>query len=202
MNKIIKIFKVLIFTIILISLQSLDAQINKMGKKSSSFSSAGNKWSRIRQGVAATAGFDMGNTLFLGIGYGQSQYYGVGNLYLQQSVTYQFGFLDKIHHSFEISIHNNFFGGLDLSPMVWGANLMFVKEEKYGQLFARPDIGIMFPFSYRARAAENKKLVFMLLYGYNFKLFQKNLEIADNLGVNSHYVTLRVLFTLQTFKEM
>lgn len=183
-------------------MQSLDAQINKLGKKSTSFSSVGNKWSRIRQGVSATAGFDMGKTLFLGLGYGQSQYYGVGNLYLQQSVTYQFGFINGLHHSLEASVHNNFFGGLDLSPMVWGTNLMFVTKEGYGQLFARPDIGIMFPFSYRDKAAENKKLVFMLLYGYNFKLFQKNLEIADNLGVNPHYVTFRVLFTLRTYKEM
>jgi len=198
MNKIIKIFKVFIFAITLLSMQSLDAQINKFGKKSTSFSSVGNKWSRIRHGVSATAGFDMGKTLFLGIGYGQSQYYGVGNLYLQQSVTYQFGFLDKIHHSFEISIHNNFFGGLDLSPMIWGANLMFVNEGQYGQLFARPDIGIMFPFSYRAKAAEDQKMIFMLLYGYNFKLFQRR----DDLGVGPHYVTLRFLFTLRTYKEM
>ncbi|MDD2346616.1 MAG: hypothetical protein PHY85_10810, partial [Bacteroidales bacterium] len=120
------------------------------------------------------------------------------NLYLQQSVTYQFGFLDKIHHSFEISIHNNFFGGLDLSPMIWGANLMFVNEGQYGQLFARPDIGIMFPFSYRAKAAEDQKMIFMLLYGYNFKLFQRR----DDLGVGPHYVTLRFLFTLRTYKEM
>lgn len=197
MEKLINSFKIILFALSLLCFQDVEAQINKMSKKSTSFSSAGNKWSRIRHGVSSTAGFDMKNTMFLALGYGQSQYYGVGNIYMQQSVTYQYGFLDRIHHSFEASFHNNFFGGLDLSPLVWGANLMFVTEDEYGQLFARPDIGIMYPFSYRAKAAEEQKLVFMLLYGYNFKLFERR----DNLGVNPHYVTLRVLYTLRTYRE-
>ena len=177
---------------------SAEAQINKFGKKSTSFSSAGNKWSRIRQGLLFSTGFDLNSTLLIGVGYGASQYYGVGNLYMQQSVTYQFGFLERTHHSFEVSIHNNFFGGLDLSPAIWGGNLMFVKEDDFGQLFIRPDIGIMYPFSYRARASENKKLTIMLLYGYNFKLFERR----DNLGVNPHYISLKLLYTFWTYHDL
>lgn len=176
----------------------VDAQINKLGKKSTSFSSAGNKWSRIRQGVLFSTGFDLNSTMLIGVGYAASQYHGVGNLYMQQSVSYQFGFLERTHHSFEASIHSNFFGGLDFSPAVWGGNLMFVKEGDYGQLFIRPDIGVMYPFSYRARAAENKKLTIMLLYGYNFKLFERR----DNLGINSHYISLKLLYTFWTYHDL
>lgn len=190
---------ILIFLLLIICLfPNADAQINKLGKKSTSFSSAGNKWSRIRQGVLVSTGFDLNNTLLIGVGYAASQYYGVGNLYMQQSVSYQFGFLERTHHSFEASIHNNYFGGLDLSPLVWGGNLMFVKEKDFGQLFIRPDIGIAYPFSYRARASENKKLTVMLLYGYNFKLFERR----DNLGVNSHYVSLKLLYTFWTYHDL
>ncbi len=186
-----------LFLLICVS-PNVDAQINKLGKKSTSFSSAGNKWSRIRQGVLVSTGFDLNKTLLIGVGYAASQYYGVGNLYMQQSVSYQFGFLERTHHSFEASIHNNYFGGLDLSPAVWGGNLMFVKEGDFGQLFIRPDIGIMYPFTYRARAAENKKLTVMLLYGYNFKLFERR----DNLGVNPHYISLKLLYTFWTYHDL
>jgi hypothetical protein len=173
------------------------AQINK-NKKKSSFSSAGNKWSRFRYGVIGQVGSDIVSPVFLGLGFGANQYYGVGNLYFQQSVSYQISLGTKIRHSFEVSIHNNFFGGLDFSPFVWGANAMFVKDENIGQLFIRPDIGIAYPFKYRDKASEDTKITVLLLYGYNIKLF----ENQDDIGVGSNFITLKVLFSLFSNHEL
>lgn len=175
-----------------------DAQVNKMGKKSTSFSSTGNKWNRIRQGIFFSLGSDVGNSAFVGLGYGASQYFGVGNVFMQQSLSYQISFIETIKHSFEVSLHNNYFGGLDISPMVWGASAMFVNEDEFGQLFIRPEVGFAYPFKYRSRAAEDKKTTILLNYGYNIKLFERR----DNLGVGGHYISLRFLFGLRTYKEM
>jgi len=173
------------------------AQINKNTKKSS-FSSTGNKWNRFRYGIIGNIGSDVTSPVFLGLGFGANQYYGVGNLMFQQSITYQVSLGNTIRHNFEVSIHNNFFGGLDFSPFVWGANAMFVKDEVKGQLFIRPDAGIAYPFSYRSKASEDSKLTVMLLYGYNIGLFQDR----DNLGVGGHYVTLKILFSLFSYHEI
>jgi hypothetical protein len=173
------------------------AQINKNSKKSS-FSSTGNKWNRLRYGIVGNFGSDITNSTFFGFGFGANQYYGVGNLMFQQSITYQISLGNTIRHNFEASIHNNFFGGLDFSPFMWGANAMFVKDEVKGQLFVRPDLGISYPFSYRAKASEDSKFTVMLLYGYNFPLFQDR----DNIGVGGHYISLKILFSLFSYHEI
>ena len=197
MNK--RILHIALSLIFALFLYSADAQVNKLGKKSVSFSSTGNKWNRIRQGRMFGVGSDVGNSAFVGLGYGASQYFGVSNVFMQQSLAYQISFLDNtIKHSIEVSLHNNYFGGLDISPMVWGGSLMFVNEDEYGQLFLRPEVGLAYPFKYRSRAAEEKRLTILLNYGYNFKLFERR----DNLGVGPHYISLKFLFTIWTFKEM
>ncbi len=188
---------VLMFCFVFANNPMADAQINK-NKKKSSFSSTGNKWNRFRYGILGNAGYDFLSTPYVGFGFGANQYYGVGNLMFQQSVTYQASFQNVIQHNIEVSIHNNFFGGLDFSPFVWGANGMFVFNENKGQLFVRPDIGISYPFKYRDKASEDAKVTFMLLYGYNFPLFQDR----DNLGIGSNYVTLKILFTLFSYHEI
>ena len=193
----ISLYSFLIIACILFSPQSSTAQINK-NKKKSAFSSAGNKWSRFRYGILGQVGSDVDNSVFFGLGFGANQYYVVGNLFFQQSVTYQVALSNTIRHNFEVSIHNNFFGGLDFSPFVWGANAMFVKDEAVGQLFLRPDFGIAYPFKYRDKASENTKITFMLLYGYNIKLF----EDQNSVGVGGNYVTLKVLFTLFSNHEL
>lgn len=173
------------------------AQINKNNKKSS-FSSTGNKWNRFRYGILGQTSVDNGGGAFIGAGFGANQYYGVGNLMFQQSLTYQIGLGDKLRHSFEASIHNNFFGGLDFSPFVWGANAMFVKQENTGQLFVRPDVGIFYPFKYRDKASEEAKYTIMLLYGYNFMLFQDR----NTISVSPHCFSLKVLFSLYSYHEI
>ncbi len=188
---------VLLFCFVFANSPATNAQINKNNKKSS-FSSTGNKWNRFRYGILGNVGSDLNNAPYIGFGFGANQYYGVGNLMFQQSVTYQASFQHVIQHNIEVSIHNNFFGGLDLSPFVWGANAMFVFNENKGQLFVRPDVGIAYPFSYRNKASEDAKITVMLLYGYNFPLFQDR----DNLGVSSHYITLKILFSLFSYHEI
>lgn len=182
---------------ILASSQVSTAQINKNAKKSS-FSSTGNKWNQFRYGILANVGWDAKSSPFIGFGFGANQYYGVGNLMFQQSVTYQASFERTIRHNIEVSIHNNFFGGFDFSPFVWGANAMFVMDETKGQFFVRPDFGIAYPFKYRDKASEDAKMTIMLLYGYNFSLFQDR----DNLGVASNYITLKILFSLFSYHEI
>lgn len=177
--------------------QQTNAQINKNNKKSS-FSSTGNKWNRFRYGMLGQFSMDNEGSSFVGVGIGANQYYGVGNLMFQQSVSYQIGFGQTIKHNFEASIHNNFFGGLDFSPFVWGANAMFVKQENIGQLFIRPDVGIFYPFKYRDKASEEAKFTVMLLYGYNFKLF----EDRNSVGVSPHYVSLKFLFSFFSYHEI
>ncbi len=173
------------------------AQINKNRKKSS-FSSTGNKWNRFRYGILGQVGTDLKSPVFFGVGMGANQYYGVGNLMFQQSFTYSMSRGSTTRHNFEASIHNNFFGGLDFSPFIWGANAMFVKDENAGQLFIRPDFGIAYPFKYRTKASEEAKYTVMLLYGYNLMLF----EDRNDLGVSPHYISLKVLFSLFSYHEI
>lgn len=174
-----------------------DAQINKNRKKSS-FSSTGNKWNRFRYGILGQVGYDLNSPVFFGVGFGANQYYGVGNLMFQQSFTYNMSRGATTRHNFEASIHNNFFGGLDFSPFIWGANAMFVKDENVGQLFIRPDFGIAYPFKYRDKASEDAKYTVMLLYGYNFMLF----EDRNDLGVSPHFISLKILFSLFSYHEI
>jgi hypothetical protein len=188
---------IIAFGAMIVTPNSASAQINK-NKKKSMFASTGNKWTQFRYGILGQVGSDFQKSTFVGVGFGANQYYGVGNLMFQQSVSYQVAFGNTIRHNIEVSIHNNFFGGFDFSPFVWGANAMFVKDENVGQLFVRPDFGIGYPFKYRDRASEETKYTIMLLYGYNFMLF----EDRNNMGISPHYVTLKVLFPLFSYHEV
>ena len=165
------------------------AQSNRKGKKNT-FSTLGKSFSFIRHGITFHVGGGISANLqqsltgvpMAGIGYVASQYYGVGNRFMQQSVTYQFGLgLDNggyQTHNAVATFHCSYIGSLDMNPFVYGVAMQFAYMTKntispvpYSNFYVRPEIGIAFPAQYRDRTQGIQRVTAMITYGFNIKTF-------------------------------
>jgi len=183
---------ILLVVVAFLFVQTLDneayAQSNRKGKRNS-FSAVGKNLAYIRHGVTIHVGGGISANLkqsisavpMAGIGYVASQYYGTGNRFMQQSVTYQFGLgLDnggfQTHNAIG-TFHCSYIGGADLNPFVYGVALQFAYMTKnnispaYSNFYVRPEIGVAFPAQYRDRTKSIQRVTAMITYGFNIKTF-------------------------------
>jgi len=226
-----------IFSLVLIlfAVQVLDndlyAQSNRKGR-SNNFSTGGKSFSSIRHGLTIHAGagisarLDQGVSVvpMAGIGYVASQYYGVSNRFMQQSVTYQFG-LGMDHGGYRVhnaigTFHCSYIGGLDLNPFVYGIALQFAYATEnnisraYSNFYVRPEIGIAFPAQYRHRTKDIQRVSAMITYGFNIKTFYNynpDMEIYQGVAPENiiypftamchHVVTVRLNINLGNIRE-
>jgi hypothetical protein len=187
-----KVAGILLLSAAFLCVQSLDnqayGQSNRKGKKNS-FSVVGKSHAYIRHGVTIHVGGGISANLkqsisavpMAGIGYVASQYYGTGNRFMQQSVTYQFGMgMDNggyQTHNAVGTFHCSYIGAADLNPFVYGAALHFAYMAKndispaYSNFYVRPEIGIAFPAQYSDRTKGIQRVTAMITYGFNIKTF-------------------------------
>lgn len=209
------------------------AQANRK-KQTNSFSSIGKREARIRHGIAFNLGASLSANLkqplsivpALGVGYCASQYYGVGNRFMQQTVTYQIGYGlahgNYLVHNLVGTFHCSYIGALDLNPFIYGVAMQFAYyggddyfKRAYANFYLRPEIGIAFPFRYQVRTAEVLRITGSLTYGFNIKTYYSFKEndpavVPPDLGkiylpwtaMNHHVLTLRLNINLVNQREM
>lgn len=196
------IFILVIITTIIFG--TTDAQVNRSGLKHN-YSKTGKSTAVIRHGITGQLSYDAGKVPFIGVGYSASQYFGIGNRFMQQSITYQIGLQTDIlsdpHQSGYIhnligTFHCSYIGTADLNPFIYGIALHFAtakdknvyqdpsdyntkKGEFMSNIYLRPEIGISFPFKYSAKTIEKLPVTFTLTYGYNIKLFMYRNELDE-----------------------
>ncbi|MDR0368736.1 MAG: hypothetical protein LBH82_06315 [Bacteroidales bacterium] len=182
----------------------LYGQSNRRGKRNN-FSVGGRNMTFIRHGLTIHAGAGVSARLdqavsivpMAGLGYVASQYYGVGNRFMQQSVTYQMG-LGMDHGGYQVhnaigTFHCSYIGGIDLNPFVYGIALQFAYATKnnisnaYSNFYIRPEIGIAFPAQYKHRTKDIQRVTAMITYGFNIKTFYNynpKMEREEYLGTD------------------
>lgn len=205
----------LIILIVLISLYNFSsAQVNRQGLKNN-YSKTGKSVAVIRHGVTTQISYDFGKTAFIGLGYSASQYFGIGNRFMQQSAIYQVGIqTDKVGdqyqsaliHSLIGTFHCSYIGAADLNPLIYGIAIQFAtakdknvymklsdyntqKGEYMSNIYLRPELGLSYPFKYSDKTKERIPVTFSLTYGYNFKLFMYRNELKEINAVNSELTT-------------
>ena len=178
----------LVLTVFIVQINDVSGQSNRKGKRNN-FSSGGKSMTFIRHGLTIHAGAGISARLdqaisvvpMAGLGYVASQYYGIGNRFMQQSITYQFG-LGLDHGGYQVhnaigTFHCSYIGGWDLNPFVYGIALQFAYATKnnildsYSNFYVRPEIGIAFPAQYKHRTKTVQRVTAMITYGFNIKTF-------------------------------
>ncbi len=228
---------IFLFIITFLGIQTIEnnayGQSNRKGKKNN-FSSIGKSFTYIRHGLTFNFGAGISASLkqpvsvvpMVGIGYVASQYYGVGNRFMQQSITYQFGlgFSDGGYqtHNLVGTFHCSYIGSLDMNPFVYGIALQFAYATKsdissgYSNFYVRPEVGIAFPAQYSDRTKSIQRVTAMITYGFNIRTFynynpemqeyQENQPEADVTypwtAMNHHVVTVRLNINLGNIREM
>ena len=228
---------VLLIVTLFFSFQFLDAngyaQVNRK-KQTHNFSSLGMREARIRHGITVNFGAGISANLqqalsivpMVGIGYCAAQYYGVGNRFMQQSVTYQLGVgMDKegyYVHNLVGTFHCSYIGTLDLNPFIYGIAMQFAYyrgdiyfERAFANFYLRPEVGISFPFKYKMRTMEVLRVTGSLTYGFNIKTNysftgddpsckkNQNQEVVIPwTAMNHHVVTLRLNINLKNQREL
>ena len=193
-----------LFSLIILTHDAI-GQVNRSGKKHN-YSITGKSFAVIRHGITAQATYGLLQTPFIGIGYNASQYFGIGNRFMQQSFTYQLGLqLNKLGdayqsayiHSLIASFHCSYIGTVDLSPLIYGISIQFAtgkdtnvyqfqsdaqtnKGEYMSNIYLRPELGLSFPMKYSVKTKERKSFTFSVTYGYNIGLFMRRMELAKN----------------------
>jgi len=184
---------ILLLTTAFLCVQMIENQVygqsNRKGHKNT-FSSLGKSHSFIRHGITFHVGGgisarlqqDISAVPMAGVGYVASQYYGVGNRFMQQSVTYQFGIgMDNggyQTHNVVGTFHCSYIGTADLNPFVYGVAMQFAYMTKnnispvaYSNFYVRPEIGVAFPAQYAHRTQGIQRVTAMITYGFNIKTF-------------------------------
>lgn len=159
------------------------------GKRKNNFSSIGRSHTYIRHGLTIHVGAGISASLkqsvsavpMAGLGYTASQYYGISNRFMQQSITYQFGLgLDRGGyqvHNVVGTFHCSYIGSLDLNPFVYGIAMQFAyatpseRTIAYANFYVRPEIGIAFPAQYADRTKGIQRVTAMITYGFNIRTF-------------------------------
>jgi len=238
-----KIAGILVLAVAFVCVQTLDnqayGQSNRKGKKNS-FSIIGRSHTFIRHGLTIHVGGGISARLnqsisavpMAGVGYVASQYYGTGNRFMQQSVTYQFGMgMDNggyQTHNAVGTFHCSYIGSADLNPFVYGVALQFAYMTKnnispaYSNFYIRPEIGIAFPAQYAHRTQGIQRVTAMITYGFNIKTFynfnskmEEYQSMTDDgktinpddikypwTAMNHHVVTVRLNINLGNIQEM
>jgi hypothetical protein len=209
---------ILLMVVAFLCVQTLDnkayGQSNRKGHKNT-FSSLGKSHSFIRHGITFHVGGGISARLkqsisavpMVGVGYVASQYYGVGNRFMQQSVTYQFGLgMDNggyQTHNAVGTFHCSYIGSADLNPFVYGVALQFAYMTKnnispaYSNFYVRPEIGIAFPAQYKDRTKGIQRVTAMITYGFNIKTFYnfnskmeeyQRMTVADGKAVDPNNI--------------
>ena len=229
---------IFLLVVAFVGVQMLDnqayGQSNRKGKKNN-FSALGKSHAYIRHGLTIHVAGGISANLkqsitavpMAGIGYVASQYYGTGNRFMQQSVTYQFGMgMDNggyITHNAIGTFHCSYIGGLDMNPFVYGAALHFAYMTEnnispaYSNFYVRPEIGVAFPAQYAHRTKGILRVTAMITYGFNIKTFYNfnpSMEVMiakgkDNpndvdrpwTAMNHHVVTVKLNFNLGNMRE-
>ena len=232
-NKAIVLVIVTLFFSFLFLGANLYAQVNRK-KKSHNFSSLGMREARIRHGITLNLGAGLSANLeqplsivpTVGIGYCASQYYGIGNRFMQQSVTYQIGYGlangTYVVHNLVGTFHCSYIGTLDLNPFIYGVAMQFAFYEgdkyftrSYGNFYLRPEVGLAFPLKYKVRREEVLRVTGSLTYGFNVKTNysftpyntacvkgQKGEVYLPWTAMNHHVVTFRLNINLKNQREM
>lgn len=196
--------KFLIFILVIIFCHTANAQINRTGFKNN-YSKTGKSFALIRHGLTGQLAYDAYKTPFLGVGYVSTQYFGIGNRFMQQTVAYQLGLmidkLGKPHESAFIhnivgTFHCSYIGTTDLNPFIYGVAIHFAtakdknvymdpsdyntkKGEFMSNIYLRPEIGLSFPVKYADRTEEKVPFTFTITYGYSIKLFMYRNELKE-----------------------
>jgi hypothetical protein len=200
-----KLFLLSLLISIIFSINTVEGQINR-SKLRNNFSKSGKSVAVIRHGITTQLSYDYNTTPFIGIGYNASQYFGIGNRFMQQSITYQLGLQIKklgnpyqsaFIHNLTASFHCTYIGTADLSPFLYGLTIHFAtakdtnvyedphdantkKGEFMSNIYLRPEIGFTFPIKYSAKTQERKPFTFSITYGYNIGLFMRRMELAKD----------------------
>ena len=206
---------------LLIAASDASAQNNRRQQKHN-FSKSGKSLAVMRHGLTLGVGATlMDVTPAVGLGYACSQYYGIGNRFMQQSIMYQIGLGSDIIHNVVGAFHCSFIGTWDMSPCIYGLAVNFaMAPDKYtdgqmGNLYLRPEFGIYFPTKYNKRTREKLPITGSLTYGYNFGLFMTRAELdhyrekygitSDSdlpwTSVNHHVITFRLNFNFANIRE-
>lgn len=214
-------FSAFFIVALLFSATDAAAQANR-GKQKHNFSKSGKSLAVMRHGLTLGVGASlMDVTPAVGLGYACSQYYGIGNRFMQQSVMYQIGLGDEMIHNIVGAFHCSYIGTWDLSPCIYGLGVHFAmapdkySETNMGNLYLRPEFGLYFPTKYNKRTRERLPLTGSLTYGYNVGLFMTRGELEnyrDKYGitddsdlpwtsVNHHVITFRVNFNFANIRE-
>ena len=212
---------------------NLYAQTNRK-KQSNNFSTIGKREARIRHGIALNFGAGVSANLeqplslvpTVGVGYCAAQYYGVGNRFMQQTVTYQLGIGlangSYMVHNVVGTFHCSYIGSLDLNPFIYGIAMQFSHyggdsyyTRPYANFYVRPEIGFAFPFKYKVRTMEVLRVSGAITYGFNIKTDYGFSEedpacVKSNDGsiilpwtaMNHHVITLRLNINLKNQREV
>ncbi|MCL2132131.1 MAG: hypothetical protein FWH36_06755 [Lentimicrobiaceae bacterium] len=232
-SKLIVLLTVTVFLSLQFSDADLYAQSNRK-KQKNNFSSIGKREARIRHGIALNFGAGLSANLqqpmsivpTIGMGYCAAQYYGVGNRFMQQTVTYQLGYGlangGYIVHNLAGTFHCSYIGTLDLNPFIYGIAMQFAYyggdrhfTSPYANFYIRPEIGFAFPFKYKVRTEEVQRVTGSLTYGFNIKTNYSFNENDPNCvpgkdgevilpwtAMNHHVITLRLNINLKNMREM
>lgn len=197
------------------------AQANR-GKQKHNFSKSGKSLAVMRHGLTLGVGASlMDVTPTVGLGYACSQYYGIGNRFMQQSLMYQIGLGDELIHNIVGTFHCSYVGTWDMSPCIYGLGVHFAmapdkySETNMGNLYLRPEFGLYFPTKYSKRTREKLPITGSLTYGYNFGLFMTRGELENYrekyditgdadlpwTSVNHHMITFRINFNFANIRE-
>ena len=238
-----KIVGIFVLAVAFLCFQMLDSKVygqsNRKGKKNN-FSAVGKNHSFIRHGLTIHVGGGVSARLkqsaiavpMAGVGYVASQYYGTGNRFMQQSVTYQFGLgMDNggyQTHNAVGTFHCSYIGSADLNPFVYGLAIQFAYMTKnnispaYSNFYMRPEIGIAFRAQYAHRTQGIQRVTAMITYGFNIKTFYNfNSKMEEYQSTNEdgktinpddvkypwtamchHVITVRLNINLGNIREM
>ncbi len=207
---------------------NLYGQINR-GKRKANFSSTGRSKSTIRHGITlqlidnlSAKPKQMDFVPAFGIGYSAGQYYGIGNRFMQQSVTYQLGIgtsENYMVHNLVGTFHCSYIGAFDMNPVIYGVAMQFAFSTKssknpnpYGNLYIRPEIGLAYPFNYSKRTKEVLRVTGSLTYGFNIKTFyyhyipEQEIESIESkfpwAAMCHHVITFRMNINCKNMREM
>lgn len=192
--------KLFIFIIIFFGLFTKDGiSQNSIYRKKSFFSTSYKKAHSLRRGIVVGLQSDVEGNAFVSLGYAQATWDAVNrrNTYwnISADINAYARYEEKMKFGIEATGYLSHIGIVSFPPFIYGASIQFLQDLYHGELYLRPEAGLMFPYRFKPKVDKEAQLVALLTYGYAFHMFNSGFQYSP------HQITLHILISFKRWIE-
>lgn len=172
---------------------------NATYRKKSFFSTSYKKAHSLRRGIVVGLQGDVEGNSFISLGYAQATWDEVNrrNAYwnISADVNVYARYEEKMKFGIEATGYLSHIGLVSFPPFIYGASIQFLQDLNHGELYLRPEAGLMFPYRFKPKVDKEAQLVTILTYGYAFHMFNSGFQYSP------HQITLHLLISFKRWIE-